>query len=129
MKVRPYRTLNTVAIIGFTGLAVLLLPSFFRPTFEVTNRDNEAASITAHWRQQEKDLGSLSPGETVQFDLSDEAGMVFIARYPDGQHAASEPVYFSRGLNIVAVLHQRQWRVYYEQDHDTKAAVQRETRQ
>lgn len=75
------------------------------PTFTVTNKSEVNMQVTAHWRQEVKGLGELTPSDEVQFTVNDEAAMVFKAVKPDGSVLSSEPaVYFTSGTSTSAVI-------------------------
>jgi len=55
--------------------------------------------------REKKDLGELSPGSTIEFEVNDEAAMEFKATFTNGLVASSsQPVYFTSGTVTIAVV-------------------------
>lgn len=75
------------------------------PKFIVKNEAGVPVKVTSHWREKIKDLGELSPGAMIEFEVNDEAAMEFRATYPNGRVASSFPaVYFTSGTVTIAVV-------------------------
>ncbi|WP_322522168.1 hypothetical protein SR882_04595 [Guyparkeria halophila] len=111
-----YNALTIVALLYIALMVVLAVPSFFDPQFEIRNESAEPVSVIAEWRDQEKAFPDIAAASTVEFSVEDEAGMVFRVRYADGRQVESEPIYFSRGLTVIATITEEGVEVRY--DHD-----------
>ncbi len=104
MNIRVSKILNTIALLGLVALAISAIPSFLHPKFEVTNSAAETVSVTAVWRNNEKELGDIPPEATQKFAVNDEAAMVFRVSYAKGMVIESEPIYFSSGMRVIATI-------------------------
>src|SRR5690606_18920779 len=92
-------------ILGIGALVYLVAPHVATPKFIVKNETSVPVKVTAHWREKIKDLGELSPGAMIEFEVSDEAAMEFKAKYPNGEIVSSLPaVYFTSGTVTNAVV-------------------------
>jgi hypothetical protein len=116
MKVRPYQVLAGVAVVLFAALLTLAIPSLSDAGFELVNRSSDTVSVVAAWRDQEKDLGTIHPGGSFRFSVSDEAAMTFRVRYGDGREAGSEPIYFTSGVKVMASISDDSVNVRYDFD-------------
>lgn len=98
-------SIAALLILGIGLLVYLVAPHVAAPKFIVKNEAGVPVNVTAHWREKIKDLGELSSGAIVEFEVTDEAAMEFKATYPNGRVAASFPaVYFTSGTVINAVV-------------------------
>ncbi len=113
---RLYNILTVVALVFFAGLAVLVAPTFFDPQFEIRNQSEQSVSVVAEWRDDERVFRDIEPASTLEFSVEDEAGMAFRVRYPDGREDESEPIYFSRGITVIATITDAGIQVRY--DHE-----------
>lgn len=104
MKVRVTRIIDVVALMGFLVLAIVVIPTFFDPRFEIVNNASVPVSVTATWRDSEKVIGVIAPGGMTTFSVDDEAAMAFTVSYADGRAVTSEPIYFTKGVEVVAVI-------------------------
>lgn len=92
-------------IIGVGVLVYWVIPHATTPKFVVKNEAGVPVKVTAHWREEVKDLGEVSPGAAIKFEVADEAAMEFKVIYPDGRTASSSPaVYFTAGTVTNAVV-------------------------
>ncbi|MDX9688805.1 hypothetical protein [Halopseudomonas formosensis] len=92
-------------ILGIGALVYLVAPYVATPKFIVKNEASVPVKVTAHWRDKIKELGELSPGTMIEFEVTDEAAMEFKAIYPNGRVASSFPaVYFTSGVVTNAVV-------------------------
>lgn len=92
-------------ILGVGALVYWVIPHATTPKFVVKNEASVPVKVTAHWREEVKDLGELSPGAEIEFEVADEAAMGFKATYPNGRVASSSPaVYFTAGTVTNAVV-------------------------
>ena len=92
-------------VIGAGAVVYLAVPYFSTPKFVVRNESGVSVEVTAHWKGQSRNLGSLSVGSERVFEVNDEAAMEFRAVYPSGQIITSEPgVYFTSGTTVIAVV-------------------------
>lgn len=114
MKVRAFQVLAVVAAFFFAALLILAIPSFSDAGFEVVNGSADAVSVVAAWRNREKDLGTIQPGESFRFSLDDEAAMTFRVRYADGSEIESEPIYFTSGVKVIATISEHGVAVRYD---------------
>ena len=91
--------------LGFVTL-VYLVKSYEAsvPKFSVKNETSAPVLITAHWREERKSFGVLSPGGELEFEVNAEAEMKFEAEFPNGTVISNSPaVYFTAGsiVNVV----------------------------
>ncbi len=92
-------------ILGIGALVYLVAPHVATPKFIVKNEASVPVKVSAHWRDKIKDLGELSPGTMIEFEVTDEAAMEFKATYPDGRVTSSFPEdYFTSGTITNAVV-------------------------
>ena len=114
---RIYNALTVAGLLYLAVMAVLVVgPSFFDPQFDIRNRSGETVSVVAVWRDKKREFVDIAPSGRVEFSVSDEAGMSFRVRYPDGREIASEPVYFTLGTTVIATINADDIDVRY--DHD-----------
>lgn len=71
------------SILAIGALAYWAAPHLATPKFIVKNQANVPVKVTAHWREKIKDLGELSPGAIIEFEVTDEAAMAFKVIYPN----------------------------------------------
>lgn len=92
-------------ILGIGVLVYLVAEYGAAPKLIVKNEAGVPVKITAHWRDKIKELGELSPGTMIEFEVTDEAAMEFKVIYPNGRVASSSPaVYFTSGVVTDAVV-------------------------
>jgi hypothetical protein len=92
-------------ILAIGALAYWVAPHVTTPKFIVKNQANVPVKVTAYWKEKSKDLGELSPGAIIEFEVTDEAAMAFKVIYPNGAVAASSPaIYFTSGTVTNAVV-------------------------
>ncbi len=77
-------------------------PYFADPVFIVKNVLSEHVQVTAYWKKQTMDLGTIEPSGIKKFKLNDEAAIIFTALYPDGKKVSSTEMYFTSGTVIHA---------------------------
>ena len=116
MKVRAFQVLAGVAAFFFAALLILAIPSFSDAGFELVNGSADAVSVVAAWRNRGKDLGTIQPGKSFRFSLSDEAAMTFRVRYADGGELGNEPIYFTSGTKVIAMIYDSSVDVRYDFD-------------
>ena len=116
MKVRAFKVLSGVAVVFFAALSILAIPFFSDAEFEMVNGSSGAVSVVAAWRNREKDLGTIQPGESFRFSLSDEAAMTFRVRYDDGGELENEPIYFTSATKVIAMISDSSVDVRYDFD-------------
>lgn len=98
-------TIAAFFILGIGALVYLVAPHVATPKFIVKNEASVSVKVTAHWRENIKDFGEISPGAMIEFEVTDEAAMEFKAIYPNGEIASSFPVvYFTSGTVTNAVV-------------------------
>lgn len=94
-------SIGAFLILGLVGY--LAAAHFATPKFTVKNA--ASVPVTAHWREETKDLGELAPGSLIEFEVTAEAAMEFRVTYPNGQVASSSnAVYFTSGTINNAVI-------------------------
>jgi hypothetical protein len=98
------KVLAGVAVVLFTALLVVATPYFSDAGFEVVNDSSDAVTVVAAWRNRERDLGTTQPGGSFRFGLDDEGAMTFRVRYADGREAENEPIYFTSGTKVIAMI-------------------------
>jgi hypothetical protein len=49
----------------------------------------------AYWRNESKNLGTIAPGQKVQFKVNAEAAISFKAKFLTGRELASSEMYFT----------------------------------
>ena len=116
MKVGAFKFIAGVAVVLFTALSILAIPFFSDADFEVVNGSSGAVSVVAAWRNRGKDLGTIQPGKSFRFSLSDEAAMTFRVRYADGGELGNEPIYFTSGTKVIAMIYDSSVDVRYDFD-------------
>jgi hypothetical protein len=99
-----FRHLTAAAAVFFVALLIFAVPSFFAPEFELVNRSSEAVSVVAAWRSNEKRIERIDAMSSYRFVVGDEAAMTFTVRYPNGKEVESEPLYFTRGIKVIATI-------------------------
>lgn len=91
--------------IGMLLCLVALAPLVVTPKFSVINESDETVTVTAHWREKVKNLGTVPPGSEIEFEVDDEAAMVFQVTFPNGMVVSSSPaIYFTSGTVTNAVI-------------------------
>ena len=101
---RVFKALTLGATLFFLVLLYFAVPAFLDPVFEVVNRSPEPVSVIALWRGNERAVGTIEPMMSRRFSVDDEAAMVFRVAYASGSIAESKPLYFSRGLSLIATV-------------------------
>ncbi|MEO5342884.1 MAG: hypothetical protein H7842_06025 [Gammaproteobacteria bacterium SHHR-1] len=96
------KLLNLVAIIFFGALVVFAVPSFFDAEIEVINNSPEVVMVVAEWRNSQKEIGPLDSNSSFQFSIDDEAAVKFKVNYASGKEFATEPLYFTSGIRVIA---------------------------
>ena len=97
--------ITVVVIVGVGALAYLAAPFVATPRFIVKNESNVSVRVTAHWREETRTLGQLSPGDELEFEVNDEAAMEFQAVSTSGLALSSKPaVYFTSGTVTSAII-------------------------
>lgn len=114
---RIFNILTVATVLFFIALLVLVAPSFFDPEFVVVNSSSEAVSVVATWRSNEKQIGRIQSMSSHRFSVDDEAAMTFKVRYTSGKEVESEPLYFTRGIKVIATISSAGIEVRY--DHET----------
>lgn len=83
------------------GALIFMATSYFsEPAFIISNKTHENVSLTARWRYKEIEIGNLAPGDYMEYKVSDEAAMQFIATFNDGKTIKNNPIYFTSGTLI-----------------------------
>ena len=98
---RIFYILTTLLVLALLFLAA---PWFFPAEFEIVNNSRGPVSVVAAWRSNEKRIGSIEPLSSHQFSVDDEAAMTFTVLYADGRQFATEPVYFTSGMEVIATI-------------------------
>jgi len=88
--------------VGIASFASIVAPYMAPPTFNVNNSSGEPVQVTAYWREKNRNLGEIAPGQKVEFEVNDEAAISFKARYPNGKELRSREIYFTTGITIQA---------------------------
>jgi len=73
-------------------------------TAQVRNESAEAVKVVAQWRDQNRDLGSIRPGQTVAFKVPGEGGITFSVTYTDGRQVTSREMYYTLTTTVLAVV-------------------------
>lgn len=98
-------TVSTFIILAIGALLYIATPYVATPKFIVKNMASTPVIVTAHWRTHTKDLGELAPDTSIEFEVNDEAAMLFNAIHPNGRISDSSPgVYFTSGTLVYAVI-------------------------
>ncbi|MEH6470902.1 MAG: hypothetical protein V7752_06580 [Halopseudomonas sp.] len=92
------------AVLFYTALGILAAPSFFDPEFKVVNNSSETVSIVAEWRSNEKQISSIESMSSYQFSVNGEDVMRFRVRYASGKELETDPLYFSSGIKVIAII-------------------------
>lgn len=108
--------LTIAALLFLAGLAILAVPLFFDPAFEVLNESSETVFVVAEWGGEKKEIGNIHPMSSYEFSVNAEAAMIFRVSYPGGGEAKSEPIYFTSGLKVIATISSGEITVRY--DHE-----------
>jgi len=99
------RVIVAILFIGAGSVAYFAASYVATPKFIVKNESDVNVEVTAYWKQQSKNLGSILAGGEQMFELNDEAAMEFRVAYPDGQVITSSPaIYFTSGTTVIAVV-------------------------
>jgi len=96
--------LSLAAVLFFSALVILAIPSFSDPEFKVVNHSPEAVSVVAAWRRHERNIGRIEPMSSLEFTIDDEAAISFIVRYSTDREMESEQLYFTSGTKVIAVI-------------------------
>ena len=92
-------------MLGIGMLFYLVAPLVATPKFFVINKSDVTVSVTAHWREKVKDFGKVPAGSKIEFEVKDEAAMVFHVTFPNGMVVSSSPaIYFTSGTVTDAVI-------------------------
>lgn len=108
--------LTAAATLFFLIVLCFAIPTFFDPEFEVINNTQEEVVVVALWKDSIKTIGKIQPKGSSQFSLKDEAGITFKVSYNSGKEVISEPVYFTRGIKVMAEISSHGILVYYDRD-------------
>jgi len=111
---RIYNILTIAAVLFFTALVILAIPSFFDAEFEIVNDSSEAVSVIAVWRSNDKQIGEIQSKTLYRFSVNDEAAMKFKVHYTSGKMVESDPVYFSSGIKVIATISSEGIQVRYD---------------
>ena len=99
------RVIVAILFIGAGSVAYFAASYVATPKFIVKNESDVNVEVTAYWKQQSKNLGSILAGGEQMFELNDEAAMEFRVAYPDGQVITNSPaIYFTSGTTVIAVV-------------------------
>ena len=94
-----------IFIIGIATLAYIVAPYVATPKFIVKNETSSSVQVSAYWREESRDLGQLSAGSVLEFEVNDEAAMEFKATFPNDKVLSSSPaVYFTSGTLTKAII-------------------------
>lgn len=98
IKIKRIETvLFLMACIGLS--AYLYLFALQVPVFVVKNGSPVEIVLTASWKGQSYDWGTLASGAEREYEVDEEAAIVFMATLPDGKRlVSSPPVYFTHGM-------------------------------
>jgi hypothetical protein len=98
---RSYRFFFGLLIVVVISTAYIVVGGFrLGPRFNITNDSAQNVTVTATWKNQSRDLGSIESGSTISLTVRGEASMVFNVRHADGSEMASEPVYVTGEVTI-----------------------------
>jgi hypothetical protein len=100
-------------LLGVAFLAYLAAPYFATPKFTVLNGSDKPVQVVACWREETKNLGTIAPGQKVEFVVSAEAAMSFKARFANGKELASEEIYFTSGTAVAADISESDIKLQY----------------
>ncbi len=89
-------------LLGVVSLTYMFASYMTTPTFSVNNLSGEPIQVTAYWREKSRNLGEISPGQKVEFEVNDEATISFKAKYLNGKELKSREIYFTTGIAIQA---------------------------
>ena len=93
-----------IVLVGIGVLVYFAVPHLTSPKFNVSNSGSEPVQVIAYWRDKNKNLGTIAPGEKVEFELNGEAGISFEVKYPNGKVVTSTDMYFTLGTSINAEI-------------------------
>ena len=113
---RIFNILWIAAVVFFAALVILAVPSFFAPEFEILNNASAPVSVTAGWRDRERQCGGIEPGAFCRFSVSDEGAMKFTVRYADEREIATRPVYFTRGIKVLVTVSDDRVELRYDEE-------------
>jgi hypothetical protein len=108
---------GTLLVIVISTTYVFVGKATLGPRFRVTNDSTQIVVVTAHWRDQIRDLGAIEPDTTISLTVRDEASMVFSVKYADGSKMKSEPISFTAGTTTHVSISQGS--IDVTQDFDT----------
>lgn len=98
---------SALVIVGMIALMLLFQPYVATPKFRVENISGHLVQVTAHWRDEEKEIGGLKPGGIVMFEVNDEAAMSFHIVYPDGSVETTKEIYFTSGTTVYVQINDK----------------------
>ena len=113
---RTFKLLNILAVLFFSALVIFAVPSFFDPEIEVINNSSEVVTVVAKWGRNKKEIGRMESKSSFQFSIDDEAAVKFKVSYASGKEFETEPVYFTRGIKVIATITSNGVEVHY--DHE-----------
>ena len=116
---RFFNLLTMGALVFFIALAVFSIPSFFDPEFVLVNHSSKEVSVTATWRDREKQIDGIGSMSSYRFSVDDEAAIIFKVRYANGREAETEPRYFTHGIEVIVTISDEKVEVRY--GHETQA--------
>ena len=96
----PQLFLGTLIVVAVSTTYIFVREASLGPRFRISNDSVQNVAVTAAWRDQSRDLGTIEPGATISLTVRDEAKMTFSVRYADGSKMNSKPVYFTSGMTI-----------------------------
>ena len=96
--------IGVVIIVLLSTFWVLNVSTADNPVFIVANNSGQPISITVTTPDKVKELGSVASGGKRSFKTRDETTMTFNVRYSDGREIDSSPVYFTKGIRVIATV-------------------------
>ena len=91
------------------GIALIYIaPYFSEPKFIINNNSNQVIEVTAEWRSNKKELGMLNAGDSVEFNVRDEAAIKITAKFPNGEEITNQPVYFTSGMVYIFEINENE---------------------
>ena len=92
--------LGTLLVVVISTTYIFVSNAALGPRFKISNNSLHAVVVTAKWRDQVRNLGTVEPNSSTALTVRDEASMVFDVEYADGRELYSESVYFTSGMTI-----------------------------
>jgi len=112
IKIKKLSILIISILCIITGaLMFIAAPYFSDAKFIIRNKTNSNVSLVARWRNNEKSLGIVKPGASIELSVNDEAAIEFIVTLNENNIIQSQPLYFTSGMIQYIDIHPDEIRV------------------